>query len=417
MLLKRACSLSIAAALMAGCVCCGAGPNIHPDPSFEGSGVIGVARTGERAGYLQADKRNHWGHIGGKLAVEPFARYRVTEWVKANIGKGNFYALYCYEWNNYEWSFAVSRTIETLEDWTKIELTFVSPHENMYVHPLAYIDAENCEAWVDDIVVEKIAEPEETMARMEANTERSPNGNQLLARWYVKQGNLDKTKELHPLTDGLTRTDIACLIARKIADVAERRPFVIEMVAYGGPSWHEGLDRFDQITQGMSNEDKLKICEEAVIANPGFDRAGRSFRLVLGHVLNTDDALLTVAEAGENIGRARESIRRLLQEIPENSPSAKEVQLAMEDANEAAGELEMRRASVGHCTVKIGGKAIGHESHAIVIPNEPTLQEEHAAKDLRYHLELITGEALPMRYEKLAGGFTPATLSVRFPRA
>ncbi len=407
MVLKRACPLIAVTLLIAGCSSWGAGPNLYPDPSFEASGVAGVARTGEKAGHLKVGKRNHWGYIGDKLAVEPFARYRVTEWVKADISKGNFYAPYCYQWNNYEWSFAVSRPIETLKDWTKIELTFVSPYEDMYVHPLAYIDAENSEAWVDDIVVEKIAEPEETMARMEANAKRSPNGDQLLARWYIQQGKMDKARELLPLTDGLTRTDIACLIARKTDDVAERRPFVVEMVAYGGPTYHDGLRRFDQITEGMSDEDKLEVCKEAVIANPGLDRAGRSFRLVLGHLLMTGDSLLTVSEAAANIAYAREATSRLLQELPDNSPSAKEVRLAMEEVSKAGDELEARRASLGHCVVKIGGKALGPDSHVIVIPDDPTPQEGHAAKDLRYHLELITGEALPIRYEKLAGGLTP----------
>ena len=398
--------LSLTAALLVGCVCW-AGPNIYPDPSFEASGVAGVARTGEKAGHLKVGQKNHWANIGGKLAVEPFATYRVTEWVRADIGKGNFYAPYCYEWNNYEWAFAVSRGIGTLEDWTQVELTFVSPHYNIYVHPLAYIDAKNCEAWVDDIVVEKIAEAAETMAAIEAKAERSANETQLLARWYISQDSLDKAQELLKTTDGLTRADIACLIAQNVADVAERRPFVVEMVAYGGPTWHDGLKRLDEITVGMSEQDKLKIAEEGVLANPGLDRAGRAFRMIFGRAFEAGGALLTVAEATENTERARPTLERVLGAIPEDSPAAKEVRLAMEELNDAAAELEARKASLGKCVVKIGGEAITAETHVIVIPDEPTLQEQHAAKDLRYHLELVTGGGPPIRHEQYASGRVP----------
>ena len=101
MLLRSTSLLFVAAVLLAGCVSWAAASNIYPDPSFERSGVGGVARTGEKAGYLKVGARNHWAAIGGRLAVEPFARYRLTQWVKANVGQGSFYAPYCYESNNY----------------------------------------------------------------------------------------------------------------------------------------------------------------------------------------------------------------------------------------------------------------------------------------------------------------------------
>ena len=398
--------ISIALALIAAQAPIAA-QNIYPDPSFEVSGVAGVARTGEKAGYLKVGAMDHWKAIGGRLEVEPFARYRVTQWVKANISKGNFFAPYCYEWNNYEWAFARSRRIKTMTEWTKVEVTFVSPHDNMYVHPLGYIDAADCEAWVDDIVVEKIAEPAEVIAELEAKQQRNADEIQILARWYVKQGQMDKAKALLEGTDGLTRTDLACLIAHNIEDVGERRPFVVEMVAYGGPTWHDGLKHFDEITAGMSEDEKLRICEEAVLMNPGLDRAGRSFRTILERGSGRSGSLLTVAEASAHVQRLRGVIQRVLAAVPENTASAKELQIAMKSADDAAKELEARKASLGKCVIEIGGKAVGPESHAIVIPDEPTPQEEHAAKDLRYHLELITGDALSIQQQSEAGDVVP----------
>jgi len=57
--------------------------------------------------------------------------------------------------------------------------------------------------------------------------------------------------------------------------------------------------------------------------------------------------------------------------------------------------------------VRIGGKPLAAETHAIVVPNTPTPQETYAAKDLRAHLELITGAALPIWYEHDAANAIP----------
>lgn len=56
-------------------------------------------------------------------------------------------------------------------------------------------------------------------------------------------------------------------------------------------------------------------------------------------------------------------------------------------------------ASSGCCRVVLGGRTIRPESHAIVLPAQATPQEQHAAKDLQYHLELITGQKLPLLTE------------------
>ncbi len=45
---------------------------------------------------------------------------------------------------------------------------------------------------MDDIVIEEVGKPAKTMAAIEAQTKRSPADNQILARRYVKQGDLGK---------------------------------------------------------------------------------------------------------------------------------------------------------------------------------------------------------------------------------
>lgn len=50
----------------------------------------------------------------------------------------------------------------------------------------------------------------------------------------------------------------------------------------------------------------------------------------------------------------------------------------------------------GKCVIEIGGKALDPKTHAIVLPDKPTPQEDHAAGDLQAHIEKLTGHALPL---------------------
>jgi len=385
---------------------CQAGPNLYPDPGFESSGVSGVARTGEKAGYLKVDARNHWAAIGGRIEVEPFAKYRVTGWVRGRVGSGQLFAPYCYEWDNYEWAFVSAHTIQTLDRWTQTAVTFISPHATMYVHPLAYIDAENCEAWVDDVVVEKIAEPLEAMEGLAAKASRTDSETQILARWYIRRGDVAAAERLMRGTTGEARADIACLIAQHTKDLTRRRPFIMEMIASGGPMYNNGLRRLDEITTGMSETDKLKLVEAAARLKP--DSASvKSYRRVLEASLAGLSGPLTLAEAARKLKSLRSSIARLKVNVPADSPAAKELRTAMQTLESTQKEVDERKASLGRCKIYIGGGLVRPDTHAIVIPDKPTLQEEHAAKDLAYHLELITGHALPVVRESKVGKATP----------
>jgi len=394
--------VAVAALLMAASAWSFAAPNVWLDPSFERTGVPGVARTGEKAGHLAVAARNHWSAIGERIEVEPFARYRVTEWVKADVGQGTFFAPYCYEWDNYEWQFVSARAIQTLKDWTQTEVTFISPHPTMYVHPLAYIEAENCEGWVDDVVVEKIAEPEAAMAELAAKADRTPPETDLLARWQVQHGRPAEAVKLMKASDGLVHADIATALAQSTPGVRARRPFVVEVVAFGGPTFHEGVARFSEITKGMTEADELSICADAVKMRPE-PVAARSLRLVVENLLASPGGLATVDEQSTRLNLVREPLRAALAAVPPDSGAAQELKGAMESVDEAAGQTQARKASLGHCVVRIGGKALAPETHAIVVPSRATPQENHAAQELRYHLELVTGRVFPIRSEKDAG--------------
>ncbi len=388
---------------------CGA-PNIYPDPSFEATGEPGVARTGEKAGHLAVGGKNHWKAIGGSIQVEPFARYRVTAYAKAKIGTGTMFAPYCYEWNCYEWAFVSSVPLKTSDRWQRVQTTFVSPYDHMVVHPLAYIDAANSEAWVDDIVVEKIAEPAAVMAEIAAKQKLSADELELLVRWRVAQGDLKGAHALRRRGRAQTRADVATVIALSTKDPRAREELTIEAVQNGSLSLHDGVKRFEQMTEGMTLNERLALCAAAVQGNPKSTGAARGYRRIFDRYSKQTSGPATTAERAASLAKMRSSVQGLLDSLPADSAARRELESVTKKLDEATAALEKQRAALGKCTVKIGGQALGPNTHRIVIPDEPTPQEQHAARDLQYHLELITGRVIPLAPESELGQHTPVAV-------
>jgi len=61
----------------------------------------------------------------------------------------------------------------------------------------------------------------------------------------------------------------------------------------------------------------------------------------------------------------------------------------------------------GACVIAIGGKEVAPATHAVVVPADPTPQEQFAARDLADHLETMTGLRLAVVAEKDLGDRTP----------
>lgn len=376
-----------------------AAPNLHPDPSFEATGTAGPAHTGDKAAHLQVAKLNHWDAFGSQIAVEPFARYRITEWVKANVGKGTFFAPYVYGWDNFEWAFAGGKVVQTMNDWTQTEYTFVTSEKTIYIAPLAYMECENCEGWADDIVIEKIAEQAQVMSELMAKPGLDDNGKRLLVRWLVLKGDLAGAAKIIDATAGETRADAATVLAQATPDAAPRLPFVIQMVASGGPSYNDGMKRFNEITAGMSASQRLNIAVEAIKQSPNDERVGRSVQMILT-AGGPSDSHATIGEALAQLQAQRDSVQAAATAAPAGSKGAQALQAALAKLDESLASVQARKAALGSCTIRIGRKAINPASFAIVTPDQPTPQEAYAAQDLRHHLELITGQVFPIKTEK-----------------
>jgi len=379
-----------------------AAPNLYPDPSFESTGVPGAARTGQRAAYLKVGAKQHWGALDCQVTVEPFARYRVTEWVRGRVGSGTFFGPHVYGWDSYEWAFAGGRALSTLADWTQTEYVFVTPESAIAVAPLAYIDAADCEVWADDIVVEKIAEPDAVMAEVLAKPNPDENERRLIVRWLTRKGDLAGATKLMHASAGLTRADAATVIAQAVADPAQRLPYVVEMVAAGGPTYHDGMKRFDDVTRDMTSQQRFSVAVEAVRRNPGDERTGRAVQMI-AKVSQATDPLATLAESLAQAKGQLAALEAALAALPAGTVAGKDLQSAAATLRAEVSATETRRASLGSCRIEVGGTALTPADYAIVTPDQPTAPERYAARDLRYHLELITGQVFPIVSESERG--------------
>ncbi|HPD14148.1 MAG TPA: DUF4838 domain-containing protein [Planctomycetota bacterium] len=98
----------------------------------------------------------------------------------------------------------------------------------------------------------------------------------------------------------------------------------------------------------------------------------------------------------ERLGQIEAQLRALAEQAPENSPARKEAQAVTAKLKPAREAIAQRRADLGSCVIRIGGRPLDPATHAIVVPDQPTPQEDHAANDLNAHIERLTGRDLPM---------------------
>jgi len=388
--------------------CLGA-PNLFPDPGFEQTGTPGVARTGRCSGHLKIGKKVHWTCIGGRLEVEPFATYRATGWVKARVGGGNVFALYVYTWNSFDWRFSRSVRLRTTPDWKRVEVAFAVPTDHVYFHPLAAIDAEDSEAWIDDVTLEKIAEPGVAVGRILKKSAWTDEDIEFLARWYVHRNERAKAASLMKKASAYTRADIACLLAKTAPSPAERLRYVVEMVRWGGPTYANGMTRFRELTGSASSADILDVCLRA--AEQGGGRgAARVLRESADAWISGKDTARTVAEREAMLRRIRDVVERIRAVAKEEAAVKRELSALDARLGKAAAALAAEKASLGNAQIVLNGAPVTSEGWAIVIPDRPTPQERFAAADLRALLERIMGWALPVLHERERGERHPVAV-------
>jgi hypothetical protein len=366
-------------------------------------------------GALKVTAATHWNALGGRIEVQPFARYRVTCRVKANVTKGTFYAPYCYEWDSYEWAFVNAAPITgVVAEWTRSETTFISPHPTMYVHPLAYMDAANSEATVEDVLVEKIGEPSAVMAEIEANTSRNDTETRLLARWLVARKRIPEAAKLRRGTAGLLHADLATVLSLASRSSGDRVLYTARAVQHGGPTYYEGVKRFHEMTAGMSDHERITIVSIALtgtdIAARGLgDDSGRatcarSATLVLESIARGAGGPDTLADRARRIRLSLDALRVAQKYTPAGSEASALLGASLERIRAMATTIEQERSQLGRCAVVIGGRTVTPTSHVIVLPQRASDIERYAARELQHHLELVTGQVVSIVREDKLGG-------------
>lgn len=370
--------------------------NLYPDPSFEQTGVAGVARTGERAAYLKIGAKQHWLPMGDRLAVEPYATYRAEAWARARVAEGAALALYVYQWDSYVWAFSTNVRITATDDWQPVSITFRVPTDRIYFHPLTFLDAADGEAWLDDLTVERIAGPQETIATLAAKARLDNDDARLLVRWYVEHGDFAAAKALleRDLPDGV-KADIACVMGLATKDPGTRAECLLAMIANGAAAMNYGERRIAEVSEGVDPE-ALLTGVKGLLGDGSRADLARAVGQYLRARLGAGGLPQTLAERQARLGSLAAQVAELQNTLPAGSPARVELDSATAAVAAAQAALEKEMAELGRCRVTIHGRPLTPENYAIVMPDRPTPSEERAARDLQAHLERITGRALPL---------------------
>jgi len=371
--------------------------NIYPDPGFEASGVPGVSHEGAKAGYLEVGALEHWRALGGPLKVEPYATYRATAWVKATVGQGQALALYAYQWDSFEWSFHTQVAIPSTDKWMRATVTFASPTGEVNLHPLAFLDAANGKAWVDDVSVERVKTSDQTIAELCMKSKLTDDQTRLLTRWYVERGKLGAAEKL--LKPGLApeaAADVACVIAKATTDPPQRARLLALMLRYGAPRYNDGSRRLGEVAAGLGPDVvAAALCDELRTVS-GDATAIDTITQAMGALVRMTSLPECIASRKARIAGLTKTSRELVDAASAGSPEQAALRRLRAEIRKIDSGLRQEMRLMGHATIVIGGKEVLPATHAIVVAQKPSPQADLASRDLQAHIEKITGNVIPI---------------------
>jgi len=372
------------------------GAPIFPDGDFSLHGNTDGGRGGGRCLTVSGAGRVRWrGSRAYQLKIEPFARYRVTGYAKAR-GRGGLRALMGYGWNSYDWRYECGQNVPADGQWHRYAVTFACPQTTYTLHPAALLGAEDGQVWVDDVTVEKIAEPAEVIAMVAAKPTLSMLDREFLARAHLAAG---KTQEAAALAEGAepyTRADIFCALALAAKGPAARGAWFARMLANGGPAYSNALTRLNEIAANTPQPVLLAWLDGAAATCTEGDAAMGHAVATMHYCLRLLDQAATCVEARKLLTRATraEERARALLAAKRCMPRFGTVCQGILDRLAGARKVwQDRFAKLGTCTITINGSALGARTHDVVVPADAARHEKYAARELRLYLERLTGTA------------------------
>jgi hypothetical protein len=157
-----------------------------------------------------------------------------------------------------------------------------------------------------------------------------------------------------------------------------------------------GPRRIQEVSARIPEGEALTAIADGVAASAGDPDAMRGFVEYARMLGEQRTPLTTVGERAASLAALREAVERVGDQVTPGSPAREQLVALQEVLHEMSDQVRKERDSLGHCRIRIDGQSVRPANYQIVIPAEPTPQEETAARDLRAHLERITGEALPL---------------------
>ncbi|MBT7056809.1 MAG: DUF4838 domain-containing protein [Lentisphaerae bacterium] len=380
-----------------------AAPNLFPEPGFETSGTTETAHSGKRAGTMTITGGKGWKamEFPPAITVEPFATYRTEGWVKGTADGGSVVALYSYGWNSYGWWFMRQAPIKSATKWQKVSTTFIMPVNRVTFHPLVSNGCRNAKAYIDDVSITRIASPAETIARLRAKSSPNTEERLLLARWFLGQNNLTAAEKLMDGADNTVRADVSCLLAQGATDDAEKLRRMADMIRYDCMRWPDAPKRLRELSADLALPDRLGLCLEALKLAQGSSGAAKAIDVLLPFA-SFGDGTRAVAELDTELSGMEHAVATFA--AAGNTASVAPLN---EKLTAARTQLEERKATMGTARLIISRRHVTSETHQIVIPDAATPQEEHAASELRSHLEMITGVSLTVARDSEADSRIP----------
>ncbi len=374
--------------------------NLWPDSGFEELGVaVANPHGGTKAGRFSIARKNvRDTYEQRQLDVEPFAVYEATAFVRRDpASSGYVQALYAHGWDSFEWSFISWVDVPVTDQWTPVATRISVPDNSVTFNALVIGKASGDEAvtaYIDDLRIVKILSGEEHLRqlRQKAAADLTVSECEMLSRYWLKENRLDEMDKLRLATPhDQARADIACLLAQKAtADPAVQSLLVADMVCHGALDLAYGEKRLQEFFEGLSFHDGAMVCIAAIRQGGDAEyvqQAVQQYQRYLG----SPDTFASAVEIQEAI-QALDAAKGTLTE-PQAAVGEELLNTLTENAKALHDTL---LAQKGSRVVTISGIPLAADGTAIVLPQEPTPSERHAAKELRRYLHAVTGLELPI---------------------
>jgi len=151
----------------------------------------------------------------------------------------------------------------------------------------------------------------------------------------------------------------------------------------------------------------LALLEVQLIMSKFAAKGAKEYAAYVSKLLDAAAREGATSQSEEEIAWIESQVASILKECPQEAPGRKELEAVKTKLAPAREAVAKRKTDLGQCVIRIGGKTLDPATHAIVVPEQPTSQEDFAARDLNAHIEKLTGKGLPFVADGALGEQVP----------